>query len=221
MPEVIVMSVHGVIASIKDFNKAFPKAPKTGARREALERYFGINGVIKAQDTAKEWPELTYPNVEVLESKIKESKERKKIFEGKLSEWKHKHFDASMYHQINQVKKFAEPLYWKHLAKSVSDKDYRKDADAVKLPAHLVADKKWQPMVKMFVNDVEYRKQLAETVSTSIVYKKNKRVAQFADDVQNFRMDASSKQMKELEEKIAALDKTESALKEMQKWAKE
>ncbi|MEI7961848.1 MAG: hypothetical protein WCI04_05950, partial [archaeon] len=77
------------------------------------------------------------------------------------------------------------------------------------------------PMVKMFVNDIEYRKQLAETVNTSIVYKNNKRVAQFADDVQDFRIDASSKQVKELEEKLAEIDETVKALKEMQKWAKE
>jgi len=76
-------------------------------------------------------------------------------------------------------------------------------------------------MVKMFVNDIEYRKQLAETVNTSIVYKNNKRVAQFADDVQDFRIDASSKQVKELEEKLAEIDETVKALKEMQKWAKE
>jgi len=215
------MSVHGVIASIKDFGKAFPKSPKSGPRREALERYFGIHGVVKAQDDGREWPKLAYPNAEVLDSKIKESKERRKIFEQKLSEWKRKHFDASMYHQVNQVKKLAHPLYWKHLAKTVSDKDYRKDADTVKLPAHLVSDKKWQPMVKMFVNDIEYRKQLAETVSTSIVYKKNKKVAQFADDVQGFRMDAAGKQMKDLEEKISQLKETETSLKEMQKWAKE
>ena len=217
----INMSVHGVIASIKDFNKAFPKAPKESPRRVALERYFGIHGVVKAQGTDKEWPTLTYPNIEVLESKIKESKERTKIFEKKLGEWKKSHWNASTYHQVNQIKMLGKPLYWKHLAKTITDSDYRKDAESVKLPAHLVSDKKWQPMVKMFVNDIEYRKQLAETVNTSIVYKNNKRVAQFADDVQDFRMDASSKQVKDLEEKLAELEETIKALKEMQKWAKE
>jgi len=215
------MSVHGVIASIKDFNKAFPKCPKSGSRHEALEKYFAINGVIKAQDTGKEWPTLTYPNRDVLEAKIKESKERKKIFESKLNEWKGKHFSAAMYHQVNQVKKLGEPIYWKHLAKTITDADYRKDADSVKLPAHLISDKKWRPMVKMFVNDLEYRKQLAETVNTSIVYKKNKKVAQFADDLQEFRMTASDRQIKDLEEKIDVLEKIEVSLKEMQKWAKE
>lgn len=215
------MPVHGVIASVKDFNKAFPKAPKDAPRRDALARYFIIHGVVKAQDSDKDWPILTYPNEAVLHSKIKEIREKHKMFEHKLKEWKKSHWNASMYHQFNQVKKLAEPIYWKHLAKSATDKDYREDAKSVKLPAHLVADKKWQSMVKMFVNDVEYRKQLAETVNTSIAYKKNKRVAKFADDLQEFRKTAASKQVNDLEKKIVELDATESALKEMLKWAKE
>jgi len=120
------MSVHGVIASTKDFYKAFPRAPNAGDRRVAIERYFDIHGVIKAQETDKEWPTLTYPSIEVLDSKIKESKERSKIFEKKLGEWKKSHWNASMYHQVNQVKKLGKPLYWKHLAKTITDSDYRK-----------------------------------------------------------------------------------------------
>jgi hypothetical protein len=213
--------MHKVISSIKDFDKDFPSAPKEGARREALVLYLSINGVVKAIDVEKEWPKLLYPDAHVLDSKIREVREKIKIFEGKMGEWKGKHFSASMYHQVNQVKKFAEPLYWKHFTKSLVDSDYRKDADSVKLPAHLVADKKWKPMVKMFVNDIEYRKQLAETVSTSMVYKKNRKVAQFADNLQSFRMDASQKQMDEITKKIDLLNSTEKALKEMQLWAKE
>ncbi len=213
--------MHGVIASIKDFDKAFPKCPRDGPRRTALMRYFSINGVVKPIATDKEWPKLIYPDTRVLDIKVKEIKEKRKNYNEKLSEWKKQHSSASMYHQVNQVKKFGDPIYWKHLAKTLSDEDYRKDAASVKLPAHLVADKKWKPMVKMFVNDIEYRKQLAETVNTSIVYKKNKKVAKFADELQDFRMDAASRQMKDLEEKIDTLNKNEEALKEMQKWAKE
>jgi hypothetical protein len=210
-----------VISSIIQFEKNFPALFKEGERKIALLRYFSIHGVVKVIPTEKEWPKLIYPNVGVLEFKLKESKEKKKIYVEKLNEWKMKHLSASMYHQVNQVKKFAEPVYWQHLAKSMVDADYRKDAESVKLPAHLVADKKWKPMVKMFVNDIEYRKQLSETVTTSMVYKKDRKVAKFADDQQNFRLDSSDKQIKELLEKIKELDETEVALKELQKWAKE
>ncbi|VVB76216.1 Uncharacterised protein [uncultured archaeon] len=213
--------MHKVIASVKDFDKDFPKTPKEGARKDALERYFAIHGVVKAIATEKEWPKLLYPDVRVLDSKIKELIEKKKIYSDKLSEWKKKHSSAANYHNVNQVKKFGQPLYWEHLAKTIVDSDYRKDANSVKLPVHLVADNKWKPMVKTFVHDIEYRKQLAETVNTSIIYKKDKKVARYADELQGFRMGAAGKQVKDLEETIADLNLTEKALRELQKWAKE
>jgi len=214
--------MHKVISSIEQFEADFSSLLENKERKSALGRYFQIHGVVKVIPVEKEsWPKLIYPTTDVLEFKLKESKEKKKIYFEKLNEWKMKHLSASMYHQVHQMKKFAEPVYWKHLAKTMTDADYRKDAESVKLPAHLVSDKKWKPMVKMFVNDIEYRKQLSETVTTSMVYKNDRKVAKFADDQQNFRLDASDKQIKELEEKIKEIDETEIALKELQKWAKE
>lgn len=214
--------MHKVISSIEQFETDFTSLPEDKERKSALGRYFSIHGVVKVIPAEKDkWPKLIYPNTDVLEFKLKESKEKKKIYLEKLNEWKMKHLSASMYHQVHQMKKFAEPIYWKHLAKTMTDADYRKDVESVKLPAHLVSDKKWKPMVKMFVNDIEYRKQLSETVTTSMVYKNDRKVAKFADDQQNFRLDASDKQIKELEEKLKEIDETEIALKELQKWAKE
>jgi hypothetical protein len=210
-----------VLSDISSFEKRFPKAPKEGERRSAVEKYFGIGGVVKAFDSDKEWPKLSYPSVVVLDSKIREVDEKSKIIREKLNEWRRAHSNAANYHQFNQVKKLKEPLYWKHMAKMATDSDYRKDAEAVKLPAHLVSDKKWQPMVKMFVNDLEYRKQLAETVRTSVAYKKERKVARYADQLKDFRMETSDRQIKDLEEKLNDLEETQKSLREMQKWARE
>jgi hypothetical protein len=76
-------------------------------------------------------------------------------------------------------------------------------------------------MVKMFVNDLEYRKQLSETVKESIVYKKDKKVARYADELKDFRMKTSNKQIEDLNKKIEKLNTLETSLKELAKWAKE
>ncbi len=210
-----------VISDLDIFEKDFPNLPKKGERIDALKTYFGVGGVIKIYDSEKDWPKLAYPSYFVLEKKMKELKEKKGIYEKKLSTWNKQYNSASQYHKIHQIKKLKEPLYWKHIAKMTLDKDYKKDANSVKLPVHLVGDDKWKPMVKMFVNDLDYRKQLAETVEKSIVYKKSKRVAQYADELKDFRMGVSDKQIKDLDKKIAKLDELNVALKELQKWAKE
>jgi len=210
-----------VISDYDNFKEKFPNAPLKGERIVAIQVYLKHGGVIKAYESEKEWPKLGYPNYFVLDKKIKEVRQKKELYDKRLTDWNKQYNSALKYHKNNQMKKLKEPLYWKHMAKMATDKDYRKDSNTVKLPVHLVGDDKWKPMVKMFVNDLDYRKQLAETVSTSIVYKKDKKVARYADELKDFRMGVSDKQVKDLEKKLSALDELEKALKEIQKWAKE
>ena len=110
-------------------------------------------------------------------------------------------------------------LFWKHMAKCAVDPDYKNDSQKVKLPVHLVSDNRWKPMVKMFVQDLDYRKQLVQTVDESIVYKKEKRVAQYADLLQKFRMEQSNRKIDELKLKIGALEADISAMQELARWA--
>ena len=210
-----------VFSNIESFNNSFPNTPKEGSRRKALENYFSAKGIVKLVESPKEWPQLSYPAKLALDRKLEELNERKKLYEGMLTQWKKTYKSAANYHQNNQIKKLKEPLYWKHLTKMASDKDYREDLEKVKMPVHLVSDSKWKPMIKMFVNDVEYRKQLVETVQTSIAYKNDKRVARYADELKEFRMGASEKKIEELEKKLLDLKIFEETLKEFQKWSKE
>jgi hypothetical protein len=212
---------HNVISDLSVFEEKFPDTPKSGERRIALEQYFKVGGVVKVFSSEKEWPKLTYPNSFVLDRKLKELKQKKDLYSKNLSGWTKKYKQAERYHKSNQLKKLKEPLYWKHMAKMTTDKEYRKDVETVSLPVHLVADDKWKPMVKMFVTDLDYRKQLTETVRESIVYKKDKKVAKYADELKDFRMNTSGKQMKSLEKKLTKINEIEVALKELQKWAKE
>jgi hypothetical protein len=209
-----------MFSNIKTFEKKFPKL-KNNDRTKALEVYFNANGVIRAYPSEKNWPKLTYPSCFVLEKKLSELKNKKSLFKKNLGSWEKKYSDAENYHKNNQIKKLKEPLFWKHQMKMLTDADYRNDVAQVKLPVHLVSDNKWKPMVKMFVTDLEYRKQLAETVRESIIYKKDKKVAKYADELKDFRMKTSDKQVKDLEKKIEKIDLLEKALKELLKWSKE
>jgi len=76
-------------------------------------------------------------------------------------------------------------------------------------------------MIKMFVNDLEYRKNLVETVQTSIVYKKDRKVAKYADVLQELRTEISGTKMGELGKKIGQIESDLNALKVIRKWAAE
>ena len=209
-------------SSFEKFSKAFPELnnPENSKRLEALKSYFENGGVLRIEPKGKgKWPSLAYPTKSILKKQINEKSALKRNFEAKKREWQLRLLKAQSYHAVHSVKKFSSPLYWQHMAKYATDKEYKKAADKVKLPAHLVTDERWEPMVRMFVHDDDYRKQLTETVENSVVYKNDRRVARFADSLQDFRKDESIKRITELQKKVAELEKTLSSLKEINRWA--
>lgn len=210
-----------IVSSFEKFTKRVPnlEAEKTPQRVAALKHYFSKGGIISIAETGNGWPKLLYPNKSRLKQQITSMQEIKKLYTERLTSWKKKFSQAKSYHLVHNVKKLKEPLYWKHMAKYFSNKDYRADVDSVKLPAHLVSDRRWKPMVEMFVNDLDYRKQLTETVEKSVVYKDNRIVAKFANDLRGFRMEQSNRQIAELEKKISEIDTDIAAMQEITKWA--
>ncbi|MCR4335329.1 MAG: hypothetical protein NUV57_02210 [archaeon] len=208
-----------IISSMRAFDENFEVTKDE--RYQALEKYFIRGGVISAVKSGKPWPKLAYPSPMRIDVQIKELEELKDVYSKKNNTWKEKLSQAKTYHQRHQFKKFAEPLYWKHVAKTISDPDYKSDAGSVSLPVHLVADPKWKPMVKMFVDDLEYRKNLVETVQNSIVYKDDKKVGKYADILQDFRSEISTSKIDDLSKKVSKLEEEIKSLQLIKKWAKE
>ncbi|MBI2530346.1 MAG: hypothetical protein HYW05_04350 [Candidatus Diapherotrites archaeon] len=199
-----------IISSFESFESNFPEMVKRhgkGGIAEAFRRYFSKGGVISiAEKRENDWPKLSYPSRSRINSQIKELEEMRSSLQKQHGSWKKKQNSAKSYEITQHFKKLSEPLYWKHLLKAATSKDYKNDAEAVKLPAHLVSDKRWKPMVNMFVNNIDYRKQLTETVQHSVVYKKHRKLAKYSDDLQNFRIEVSKKKLGSLKEKLSEID---------------
>lgn len=221
MPSVQSSKNHRIITSIDDFLSITPA--KIGKSHQkilnALTEYLKNNRFIRVIEKENDFPELVYPTKSRLNFLIKENKALLENYSRKKLAWQRKLFEAKSYHLIHSIKKFSSPLYWKHLRKQLTDAGYKADAEKIKLPAHLVSDPKWVPMVKTFLENPDYRKQLVETVENSIVYKENKRVAKYADFIKDFREKESEKKLKELQEKIDELNKFINALTELLAWA--
>lgn len=211
-----------IISNFAAFSKKLPKgldAEKYAERLGAIKHYLSKGGVISTAPAGEDFPRLIYPSRLRIKNQIAEAQELRQHYHKRLVNWRQKLQDAQAYFVLHNIKKLKEPLYWKHMAKYLSDKSYREDADKVKLPVHLVADNRWKPMVKMFVNDADYRKQLTLTVGESIVYAKDKKVAKYAEILQEFRSEQSNRKIEELEKKIAEIDADIAALQELGKWA--
>lgn len=215
---------NNIISSFKVFSEKYSiskEEPTKNQRAEALKKYFERGGVVSVKKKSEGWPRLIYPSPLRIRNQIKELQTLKGKYLRMQRDWEKELSGAKAYHLRNNILKLSEPLYWKHLAKATTDKDYRQDAEQVKLPAHLVSDPRWKPMIKMFVNDIEYRKQLVETVQNSIVYRKDRRVAKYANILQSFKVDLSGRKIEILSKKIESINDEISALEAIFAWAKE
>ena len=71
------------------------------------------------------------------------------------------------------------------------------------------------------MNNEDYRKQLTETVTTSVAYSNDRKVAKYAEDLKGFRMDISTKEMDGITKKLGDLDAQIQTLQTILKWADE
>jgi len=206
-----------IIASFDSFISLLPQQLINSNQKkiDALKQYFAEKRVLRILERENAFPLIIYPDKIKLKALIKEKKALLEHYKKNKSLWELKLFEARSYHLIHSIKKFSSPLYWKHLTKSLTDANYKLDSKKVKLPVHLVSDPKWQPMIKMFLENPDYRKQLVETVENSVVYKDSKKVAKYADSLKEFREKTAEKKVKELDKKINELNISIQALNEM------
>lgn len=212
--------VQKTFTSLKDIEREFGiNMAEHEQRRAALEFYLSQGGFVRLAGSRHSMPRLIYPSKAKLLAQISEVKAKLSELEEKRRYWLKMLKDSERYHLINNIKKFSSPLYWRHLAKMLADAEYRADVKRVGLQAHLVCDARWQPMIRMFVNDEEYRRQLVETVEHSIVYKKNRKVGDYAARLLQFRMDKSKQELAEIEQARELLHQELNALKVLLDWA--
>ncbi|MEM4663117.1 MAG: hypothetical protein QXM75_03795 [Candidatus Diapherotrites archaeon] len=188
---------------------------------DALKRYFELGGVVRLKIvSAKEWPELVYPSKSRLQHLISERESTIKDLERQKAFWNKRLKKAERYYLAHFFKKYTKPIYWKHMLKFLVDKEYREDAKKVNIPVHLAADERWEPMIKTFVENEDYRKQLRTTFEESPIYKKNKKLANYSDQILDFRKQEAMRQIKEIDKKLEPLKKDIVALKKLLSWAK-
>ncbi len=212
----------GIISSFDKFTEANPSLDlnSNSERVNALKDYFSFGGFVSLIPSGNGvWPKLIYPSKPRIIFQLNELNKNKKLFESKLNDWKKNHSAAKNYRNKIFLKKFSEKTYWKHLMKTLTDKEYKASSEKVKLPVELVADKKYKPMIETFLKDDEYRRQLIEAFDNSVVYKKDKRLASHATHLQEFRKEMSETKITELTKKLELIEKNISCLKEIMKWA--
>ena len=206
-----------IIGNIKELMAVIPKntVDENKGKIETLKEYIRQGGIIRIIISKDSFPVIIYPTKIRLGSMIKEKEQIVNEIQKKRNEWNARLNKAKNYHIVNSLKKFSNKTYWKHLAKAITDSGYRSDVKAVKLPLHLVSDERWEPMVRTFVEDDEYRRQMVETVENSLVYKKNKKLGGHAEKINESRGQEAQKNLDEVDKKLNALKNELNVMREM------
>ncbi len=219
------MSKEAIIPSFDAFAQKFPSvvsAPANTKRVEILKRYFAQNMVISLGSIPGDgnWPDIVYPTPMKLKKDLDRLQKLQRDLSARKSQWQLTLTKAKLFNLTSEVKKFSQPVYWKHLGKYFSDADYRKDADSVQLPVQLASEKRYKPMIEMFVNNLDYRKQLTDTVENSIVYKHNKKLARYATDLRELRMQQSQRTLDQTQKLLTEITTDIEMFQELLNWAK-
>jgi len=135
----------------------------------AIKKYLEKGGLIKTD--ASDMLKIIYPNRNKIKQELEIGKKELAEIQEKVLYWEKIKKDADSYLKNMKIKKFFDPLYWKHTYKSVTDKQYKEDFERSKIPLDLITDPKLRKIVTEFINNKDYRSNLIETMDKSIVYK--------------------------------------------------
>ena len=221
LKEVIPRDACEVVSSFEHFCSLFPKLvakENNSSKLINIKNYFSNKGIIsiKKPFPINSWPEVVYPDAMRLQKQIDLLHLKIDSLSEKKLGWR-KHVNET---NLNELKvffgKYVDKTYWKHFAKILSDKDYKQDSESVKLPVNLIGNPKVKPMIEKFVNDAQYRRQLTETVSNSIVYK-DKQIGSHHAKTKDFRLSIGRGQLIEISAQIKEIQKEIDALEGIQK----
>ncbi|MEK6970697.1 MAG: hypothetical protein AABW68_03295 [archaeon] len=192
-------------------------------RTRALESYFSRRGVIQL-DSMKDsgsWPVLAYPTSDKLRGMVADWEVRHRIHAAKKWQWQITHLRASSNGTIAHAKKVIDPLYWKHIAQSLTDAEYRSDSRRMDFHPSILMDEKYRPMMDAFVNNPDYRRQLSETVRTSPVYRDHKGLANQAKEKRKMKMEVAQSLIDKTGEQLKESRDQLFMLKELLRWSEE
>ncbi|NYZ79954.1 hypothetical protein H0N95_01740 [Candidatus Micrarchaeota archaeon] len=135
----------------------------TVSREKAIELYLSDGGIIK-YDGYK----IIYPDKQRLASQLDEVNKKYAYLNSIISELQ-RHVKSYEYDStMKTAARVVDPVFWEHLYKMRTDDDYRVAFDKVQPPIERMRDERWKSVVRMFVQDKEYRDRLVEA-KTSVI----------------------------------------------------
>jgi hypothetical protein len=200
------------IGSFEEFKRRLPSGSEHAhpERQRALETYLESGGIVKA-DFSHGFPSIVYPTRSRIEGQIDTTAKKLSRLEAQLRDWDKRKAHLQTNKVGDYVLRFADPLFWEHQAKLLSDPEYKETYNLVAPPMHLVHRKEWRKRLSMFIRSKEYRLRLHEA-RTSEIGKRRPPMREEVEARLEFNRQTAKRERDKLSEKQRNLESLLSAL---------
>jgi len=130
---------------------------------EACRAYSGSGGILRTENGR-----LVFPGKDRLVEQMTETAMRRDSLTEQIRFWHRLHRDTASSNALTEVARLTDPLYWEHMLKMATEKDYRDAFEKVALPMRHMSDNKYRKIVETFVNNSDYRRRLVEAKTSEI-----------------------------------------------------
>ena len=132
-------------------------------REEASTIYLRHGGVLKIEEDR-----LLYPDKKRVDQQLLLAEKKLSYLEPLISELEKRKSNLSTYNILNAVKRGSDSLFWKHYYRKIINEEYRKASGIVVPPIHRINEEKYRKIMKQFLENENYRKNMYEA-KTSII----------------------------------------------------
>ena len=132
-------------------------------REEASTIYLRHGGVLKIEEDR-----LLYPDKKRVDQQLLLAEKKLSYLEPLISELEKRKSNLSTYNILNAVKRGSDSLCWKHYYRKIIKEEYRKSSGIVVPPIHRINEEKYRKIMKQFLENENYRKNMYEA-KTSII----------------------------------------------------
>jgi len=151
-----------LIERVSEFIKSPKISPKL-SREEASKIYLESGGILKA-----EGERLVFPDQNRLVSQLEDAMVRRYSLTAQIRFWNRQYRSLASENILEDALRLTDPLFWEHLLKLNTERDYRTSFEKVDLPMKYMREEKYRKIIRTFVKDKEYRKRLVKAKTSRI-----------------------------------------------------
>jgi len=208
-----------IYSNLDSFTSKYESSEKLSpVEKLILKNYFERGGLIKTASEDK--LKVIYPDKTKIKRELELIKRDMEIINEECKAWEKTKRDAEKYISSLKIKKYYDKTYWKHLYKALTDKQYKEDFEKAKLPIEMVADPKMKKIIQEFLENNDYRNNLLETLSNSIVYQ-NRNIGEQVVESIKMKEAISEKKLELFYRKRNILESQMKAYKIISRWVVE